>query len=111
MAQRIAFHRSLLGRSMLLGVLPAAVVLVLVVGINGYRAWNNAIRTMDDDLRHQTELIIGRLDVMNQRNTRLAQLMATAQESGQFGRRAESLRWIEKIMRDNPLATYTRLGG
>ena len=102
--KRIAFHRSLLGRSMLFGVLPAAAVLLLVVSINGYRAWTRAIAALDQDLRHSAALIAQKLDVVNQRNTRLAQAMAAAQEAGQFGRRAESLRWAERIMRDNPQA-------
>ena len=100
--KRIAFHRSLLGRSMLLGVLPAAVVLLLVVSINGYRAWTRSIAALDEDLRHSAALIAQKLDVVNQRNTRLAQAMAAAQEAGQFGRRAETLRWAERVMRDNP---------
>jgi len=101
-ARRIAFHRSLLGRSMLFGVLPAAAVLLLVVGVNGYRAWTRSVTALDEELRHSAELVAQKLDVVNQRNVRLAQTMAAAQEAGQFGRRAESLRWAERIMRDNP---------
>ena len=101
---KTAFHRTLLGRSMLFGVLPAVAVLMLAFGINGYRAWSRSTDALDADLRHAGELIVQRIDALNQRNTRLAQIMATAQESGQFGRRAESLRWMEKIMRDNPQA-------
>lgn len=101
---KTAFHRTLLGRSMLFGVLPAVAVLMLAFGINGYRAWSRSTATLDADLRHAGELIVQKIDALNQRNVRLAQIMATAQESGQFGRRAESLRWIEKIMRDNPQA-------
>ena len=101
---KTAFHRTLLGRSMLFGVLPAVAVLMLAFGINGYRAWSRSTDALDADLRHAAELIVQRIDALNQRNIRLAQLMATAQESGQFGRRAESLRWMEKIMRDNPQA-------
>ena len=102
MAQRIAFHRSLLGRSMLYGVLPAALVLVLVVSINSYRLWMRSIDALDADLTHATASIVERLDIVNQRNVRMAGALAAAQEAGQFGRRAESLRWIEKLMRDNP---------
>jgi methyl-accepting chemotaxis protein len=100
--QRIAFHRSLLGRSMLFGVLPSALVLLAVVAINGNRAWTRSAKSIDSELRHSATQVIDKLEVMNQRNVRLVQLMATAQESGQFGRRAESLRWMERVMRDNP---------
>jgi len=103
-ASKTAFHRTLLGRSMLFGVLPAVIVLMLAFGINGYRAWTRSTEALDGELRHAAELIVQKIDALNQRNVRLAQVMAGAQESGQFGRRAESLRWIEKIMRDNPQA-------
>jgi len=103
-ARKPAFHRTLLGRSMLFGVLPAVAVLLVAFGINGYRAWTRSTEALDGDLRHAAELIVQRIDALNQRNVRLAQVMASAQETGQFGRRAESLRWLEKIMRDNPQA-------
>ena len=104
MISKAAFHRTLLGRSMLLGVLPAVAVLMIAFGINGYRAWSRSTEALDAELRHAGEMIVQKIDALNQRNIRLAQIMATAQESGQFGRRAESLRWMEKIMRDNPQA-------
>lgn len=99
---RVAFHRSLLGRSMLFGVIPSALVLLAVVAVNGNRAWKRSAQSVDSELRHSAEQVVGKLEVINQRNVRLAQIMATAQESGQFGRRAESLRWMERVMRDNP---------
>jgi methyl-accepting chemotaxis protein WspA len=102
MAQRVAFHRSLLGRSLLLGVLPAALVVLAVVVLNGVRAWNEVTDSLQRDLRNATDLVVRELDVRNQRNVELARLMASVQESGQFGRRAETLRTLERLMRVNP---------
>ena len=90
MARSIAFHRSLLGRSILFGVLPAAALVLLVVALNGYRAWNDVTETLESDLRNATELALREIDLRNQRNTELVKLMVIAQESGQFGRRAET---------------------
>ena len=101
MARSIAFHRSLLGRSILFGVLPAAALVLLVVALNGYRAWNDVTETLESDLRNATELALREIDLRNQRNTELVKLMVIAQESGQFGRRAETLRALEKILRSN----------
>jgi hypothetical protein len=101
MARSIAFHRSLLGRSILFGVLPAAALVLLVVALNGYRAWNDVTATLESDLRNATELALREIDLRNQRNTELVKLMVIAQESGQFGRRAETLRALEKILRSN----------
>ena len=87
---------------MLLGVLPAAAVVLAVVMLNGIRAWNDATETLERDLRNATDLVVRELDVRNQRNTELARLAACAQEAGQFGRRAETLRMLERLMRANP---------
>lgn len=102
MVQRVAFHRSLLGRSILLGVLPAVAVVLAVVVLNGIRAWTDATEALERDLRNATDLVVRELDVRNQRNTELARLAAFAQEAGQFGRRAETLRMLERLMRANP---------
>lgn len=102
MAQRIAFHRSLLGRSILFGVLPAALVVLAVVGLNGLRAYERSTVGIERDLRNATELLVREIDAHNQCNIELARSLALAQEAGQFGRRAESLRLVENLMRANP---------
>ena len=102
MAASVAFHRSLLGRSMLLGVLPASLVVLLIVVINGLRAWSEIATTLEGDLNAAVELAAGEIDAANKRSLAQAQLMALAQESGMFGRRAETLMFIEKVLRANP---------
>ena len=102
MAVRPVFHRSLLGRSMLFGVLPAALVVAGVVVLNGVRAWNNLSASVERDLRNATELAAKEIDIRNEKTVRLVELMAFSQESGQFGRRAETLALLERIIRENP---------
>ncbi|MFM7261073.1 MAG: methyl-accepting chemotaxis protein [bacterium] len=101
MALRVAFHKSLLGRSLLFGVLPAAVVVVVIVAINGYRAWENLVRDIEAGLRRETEQIAREIDVRNRRNIDLAQLLASMQESGMFGKRAESVRTMQAVVEHN----------
>ena len=102
MARAVAFHRSLLGRSILLGVIPAAVLVLAVVGLNAYRAWRNVTVQLEDDLTQSTELVAREIDIRNQRSVELARTIAAAQEAGQFGRRAETLRMLENLVRANP---------
>ncbi len=102
MAVRPAFHRSLLGRSMLFGVLPAALVVLVVVVLNGVRAWSNLSASLERDLRNATELAAKEINIRNEKTVRLVELMAFVQESGQFGRRAETLVLLERIIRENP---------
>lgn len=99
MARSIAFHRSLLGRSLLLGVLPAAVLVVCVVALNGYRAWSDATGRLQEELQHATGLAVREVDLSNQRTVAMAHMLALGQESGQFGRRAETLRLLERVAR------------
>ncbi|MFM1868534.1 MAG: hypothetical protein RL591_1942 [Planctomycetota bacterium] len=102
MAVRPVFHRSLLGRSMLFGVLPAALVVAVVVILNGVRAWTNLSGSLERDLLKATELVAKEIDIRNERTVRLVKLMALTQESGQFGRRAETLAFLERIIRESP---------
>lgn len=102
MAARLAFHRSLLGRSMLFGVVPAVLVVLAVVVLNGVRAWSNLEASLKRDLLNATELAATEIDIRNEKTVRLVEFMAYAQESGQFGRRAEALRMLERIMRESP---------
>ena len=102
MAVRPVFHRSLLGRSMLFGVLPAALVVAGIVVLNGVRAWDSLRESVERDLRNATELAAKEIDIRNEKTVRLVELMAFAQESGQFGRRAETLALLERIIRENP---------
>jgi methyl-accepting chemotaxis protein WspA len=102
MASRLPFHRSLLGRSMLFGVLPAAIVVLAIVGLNGVRAWGNLSATVERDLTNATRLAAKEIDIRNEATVRLVRMIVIAQESGQFGRRAEALAMLGRIIRENP---------
>ena len=94
----VAFHQSLLGRSMLFGVLPSALVVLAVVGLNSYRAWDGLSASLERDLRNATELAAKEINLRNEATVRLVRMMVLSQESGQFGRRADTLRFLESIL-------------
>ncbi len=96
------FDRTLLGRALLLGVAPAVLVVLAMVVLNGYRAWSGVGAALERELRDATELAAREIDIRNARNAELVEMMARAQETGMFGRRAESLRFLERVVRDNP---------
>ncbi|MFM7051050.1 MAG: methyl-accepting chemotaxis protein [Planctomycetota bacterium] len=98
----VPFHRSIVGRSILLGVLPAALVVLAIVAVNGVRAWTKLAGAVEEELRQVTELAVREIELGNASNAALARMMADAQESGQFGRRAETLRMMERVVRSNP---------
>ncbi|MFM7134415.1 MAG: methyl-accepting chemotaxis protein, partial [Planctomycetota bacterium] len=98
---RKLFH-TLLGRSILLGVLPAAIVILAIVIVNSFRAIGGFTRNLEQDLRTATELVANELKLANERNIAFAAGIARAQEAGQFGRRVETLRLLEQTLRGNP---------
>ncbi|MFN5497182.1 MAG: methyl-accepting chemotaxis protein [bacterium] len=102
MSRKIPFRRTLLGQALLLGVLPAVVVVLAIVGVNATRAWNGIVVRIEGDLVSETAAAVKEIDTRNARNIGFVRMIALAQESGQFGRRAEALRMLERVLRTNP---------
>ena len=87
---------------MLFGVLPASLVVLLVVALNGVRAWNNLSSGVGRDLRNATSLVAKEIDLRNEETVRLVRMIVFAQESGQFGRREETLAMLGRVIRESP---------
>lgn len=104
MTRKIPFRRTLLGQALLLGVLPAVVVVLAIVGVNATRAWNGIVARIEGDLVAETTAAVKAIDTRNARNIGFTRMIALAQESGQFGRRAETLRMLESVLRSNSAA-------
>ena len=102
MAREIPFRRTLLGQALLLGVLPAVAVVLAIVGINATRAWGGIVERIEDELVSEAAAVVKEIDTQNARNIGFVRMAVLAQEAGQFGRRAETLRMLERILRSNP---------
>lgn len=87
---------------MFFGVLPASLVVLLVVALNGLRAWESLSSGVGGDLRDATGLVAKEIDLRNEETVRLVRMIVFAQESGQFGRRAETLAMLERVIRGSP---------
>ena len=94
----------MLGRGLLFGVLPAALLMCTASVVNGYRTLSSVESRLEADLRQATDLLAAEISRENRANLDLARMMARAQESGMFGRRADSLRFIERTLRATPQA-------
>ncbi len=108
MSTTIPFHRSLLGRALIFGVLPAVLVLASVVAINAQRAMSQFSATLERDLRRATELAAEDIGLRNEATLKLVRMMARTQETGMFGQRAQTLRFIERTAKsdDDIYAAY-----
>ncbi|MEY3143278.1 MAG: hypothetical protein RLY21_1771 [Planctomycetota bacterium] len=102
MPRGIPFRRTLLGQALLLGVLPAVVVVLAIVGVNAMRAWNGIVTRIEKELVSETAAAVKEIDTRNARDIGFVRMMVLSQETGQFGRRAETLRMLERILRTNP---------
>jgi methyl-accepting chemotaxis protein len=102
MPREIPFRRTLLGQALLFGVLPAALVVMAVVGINAGRAYDGLVARLESDLVSETRAAADEIALRNRSNLALVRMIALAQESGQFGRRAETLQNLERILKANP---------
>jgi methyl-accepting chemotaxis protein WspA len=110
MAREIPFRRTLVGQAFLLGVLPAVGVVLAVVGINGLRAWDGIVGRIERELVSETASAIKALDTRNAASIGLVRMIVLAQESGQFGRRAETLRMLERVLLANPAVYAAYIG-
>jgi methyl-accepting chemotaxis protein len=110
MARSVKFRNSMLGRGLLLGVLPAALVMLSVSAINGFRSLSSAEARLEADLRQATDLLAAEIGRANRANLDVVRAIARAQEEGLFGRRAESLGFMERTLRETPHAHATSLG-
>ena len=102
MPREIPFRRTLLGQALLFGVLPAALVVMAVVGVNAGRAYDGLVARLESDLVSETRAAADEIALRNRSNLALVRMIALAQESGQFGRRAETLKNLERILKANP---------
>ena len=73
-----------------------------VVGINAGRAYNGLVGRLEADLISETRRAADEIALRNRSNLALVRMIALAQESGQFGRRAETLQNLERVLKANP---------
>lgn len=101
----ISFHRSLLGRLLLFGVLPASLTLVALVA---YESRENLSRYRADQeqLLTITGQAIGRqFDSQSRSALDIAAFLAKSQETGLFGKRDESVNLMKSLLQTTPSVT------
>jgi methyl-accepting chemotaxis protein len=107
---RVSFSRSLTGRILLLGVLPSLLLLLGIVLYTGYSTLRSEQARTEAGLRVRAEQIAAEIERGNTRAVVTVKAMAFAQESGQFGRRAESSEYARRILESFPEFTGAYFG-
>ncbi len=92
----------MLGRSLLFGVLPTAFVLVAVVTSNGVRAYFASAHALERELRERAGVAVAHIERQNAEAALATRTLAHAQESGLYGKRAETLELLRRTAGANP---------
>ncbi len=94
----IQFRRSILARFLLLGALPSAIVMLLIVGL-GNRHSMNQFRDDQEELMRITaaEIAFG-FDTDNESTLELATMLARSQETGMYGKLPETVALLNALL-------------
>ena len=92
------FRRSILARFLLLGVLPCAIVILVLVGL-GNRHSMNQFRDDQEELMRITaaEIAFG-FDTDNESTLELATMLARSQETGMYGKLPETVALLNALL-------------
>jgi methyl-accepting chemotaxis protein len=97
-----ASRTTLLRQFITLGVLPAMLVLLAVIGINAVRSMRTLEATARRNALGEAMSFATEMDGWNRATVSMVDTMAEAAEHGLFGRRTQSLRFLEGILDSNP---------
>jgi methyl-accepting chemotaxis protein len=104
------FHHRLLGRMLLLVVLPTAIILALVVALAVRRGFSNLRSASEQFLQAEAALAAWQIESENEDAVRTANLMADAQVAGMFGDRRASMALARDVLEHSPHFTAAYIG-
>jgi len=87
-----------LARFILLGVLPSAIVVILLVVLGNLRSRENYRRDREDLMRHTATEVAHMVGEENESATDLATFIARSQESGGFGRLTDTVPMLKALL-------------
>ncbi|MCA9283935.1 MAG: PDC sensor domain-containing protein, partial [Phycisphaerales bacterium] len=95
-------HHRLLGKLLLLVLLPVLAVVLVILGINASRTWNRLGDSLKQELRDATKLAVALVEADNRKAVAVAETMAIAQVSGLFAQRERTLAMCRAVLEANP---------
>ncbi|MGA1468437.1 MAG: methyl-accepting chemotaxis protein, partial [Phycisphaerales bacterium] len=102
MQPRRSFRHSLLGRMVLVGILPAAAVFGFTVAFSGNRAFMQLEEDRTMLLLEAADAASMRIDAQNARLVAIGRTVADAAAGGLFGKRLESVAFLREVLASNP---------
>ena len=102
---RIPFSRSLAGRLLLLGILPASVLMAAVLAWGAWDKYHNLEITAERELLSEALFAAARIEESNARAMDIARTVAAQQQGGLFGQRALTVELLRQTLEANPNVT------
>jgi methyl-accepting chemotaxis protein WspA len=98
----LPFGRSLLGRMVLLGVVPTVLVMGAVVTANGIRSYDSLKQSGTAQLEDVARRIARRIEDENRRAVQVSRMVAIAQLNGLFGDRHRTVEFHRELLLAHP---------
>ena len=102
MTTRRSFRHSLLGRMVLVGILPAVAVFGFTVGFSGSRAFEQLEEDRTRLLLEAADAASMTIDSQNAKLVAIGRTIADAAAGGLFGQRLESVSFLREVLAANP---------
>ena len=104
-SDRIPFTRSLAGRLLFLGILPASALMAAVLAWGAWDKFQNLEVMAEAELLRQALYTAAKIDESNSRAMDIARTVAAQQEGGLFGQRALTVDVLKHTLEANPNVT------
>ncbi|MFO0872691.1 MAG: methyl-accepting chemotaxis protein [Phycisphaerales bacterium] len=91
------FLKSIAGRLLLLGVVPAMLAIAAVIVLGTLDSYEQLLSAEQETLRAQADGAAREMDIRNDRWNSVVQVMAAAQTNGLFGQRAQSSGFVREV--------------
>ena len=107
---RIGITGSLAGRLVLLGVVPAFLLMAVVLAWNAFDRFESMERLAEDELLREALVVAADVERSNEQAVGIARLIAIGQEGGLFGDRARTVETLRRILAGTPEITGAYVG-
>lgn len=94
----IKFTHSLLGKMLLLGVVPTVLILLVIIIFTTSQNYSSALVANENQLKSIASIVSREIERGNTRSIVAAKTMAHAQQNGLFGKRIASTAYAEEIL-------------
>jgi signal transduction histidine kinase/CheY-like chemotaxis protein len=106
----IKFTHSLLGRMLLLGVVPTVLILLVIIIFSARQNYSSALAANEVLLKSIAGIVSREIERGNTRAVVATKIMAHAQENGLFGNRVKSTAYAQKVLTEFPEFTGAYFG-